>query len=50
MGLHVGKTLWAMQQKHYSSGDISIEKIAQCYVEGHEHMRKMKKLKLRLLN
>lgn len=34
VGLHVGKTLWAMQQKHYSSGDISIEKIAQCYVEG----------------
>lgn len=34
VGLHVGKTLWAMKQKHYSPDDISIEKIAQCYVEG----------------
>lgn len=34
VGLHVGKTIWALLQKHYSSGDITIEKIGQCYVEG----------------
>lgn len=34
VGLHVGKTLWMIMQKHYSPGDISIEEIAKCYVEG----------------
>lgn len=34
VGLHVGKTIWALLQKHYSSDDITIEKIGQCYVEG----------------
>ena len=34
VGLHVGKTIWALLQKHYSSDDIKIEKIGQCYVEG----------------
>lgn len=34
VGLHVGKTLWMIMQKHYSPGDISIEEIAKCYVGG----------------
>lgn len=34
VGLHVGKTIWALLQKHYSPDDITIEKIGQCYVEG----------------
>lgn len=34
VGLHVAKTLWAVQQHNYASGDITIEKIAACYVEG----------------
>lgn len=34
VGLHVGKTIWALLREHYSSGDITIEKIGQCYVTG----------------
>ncbi len=34
VGLHVGKTIWALLQKYYSPDDITIEKIGQCYVEG----------------
>ncbi len=34
VGLHVGKTIWALLQKNYSPDDITIEKIGQCYVEG----------------
>ena len=34
VGLHVGKTIWALLKNNYSSGDITIEKIGQCYVEG----------------
>lgn len=34
VGLHVGKTLWAVMQHHYSPDDITIGDIAACYVEG----------------
>lgn len=34
VGLHVGKTLWAVMQNKYSLDDINIEEIARCYVEG----------------
>lgn len=34
VGLHVGKTIWALLQSNYSSDDITIEKIGQCYVAG----------------
>lgn len=34
VGLHVAKTIWALLQSGYSSDDITIEKIGQCYVEG----------------
>jgi len=34
VGLHVGKTLWAVMQHNYSPDDINIEEIARCYVEG----------------
>ncbi len=34
VGLHVGKTLWAVMRHNYSPGDITIEEIARCYVEG----------------
>lgn len=34
VGLHVGKTLYALLRKNYSYGDIKIEDIAKCYVEG----------------
>lgn len=34
VGLHVGKTLWAVKRRSYSPGDITIEEIARCYVEG----------------
>ncbi len=34
VGLHVGKTLWAVLQHNYSFDDINIEKLARCYVEG----------------
>lgn len=34
VGLHVGKTIWALLQGNYSAGDITIEKIGQCYVQG----------------
>lgn len=34
VGLHVGKTLWAVMQHHYSPDDITIDDIAACYVEG----------------
>lgn len=34
VGLHVGKTLWAVLAKDYAPEDLTIEKIAKCYVEG----------------
>ena len=34
VGLHVGKTLYALLRSNYSFGDINIEDIAKCYVEG----------------
>ena len=34
VGLHVAKTIWALLHGNYSSDDITIEKIGQCYVEG----------------
>lgn len=34
VGLHVGKTLWAVKQHNYSPDDITIDDIAACYVEG----------------
>ena len=34
VGLHVGKTLWAIMQHNYSPDDITIDNIAACYVEG----------------
>lgn len=34
VGLHVGKTMYALLGKNYSSDDIKIEDIAECYVEG----------------
>lgn len=33
VGLHVGKTLWAAK-RHYQPADLTIERLAQCYVEG----------------
>ncbi len=34
VGLHVGKTLWALMRKDVSLEDLKIEDIAKCYVEG----------------
>ncbi len=34
VGLHVGKTLWAVLSKGYTPEELTIEKIAKCYVEG----------------
>lgn len=34
VGLHVGKTMYALLRSDYSYGDIKIEDIAKCYVEG----------------
>ena len=34
VGLHVGKTLWAVRERGYRPEDLTIEWIAECYVEG----------------
>ena len=34
VGLHVGKTLWAVRERGYQPADLTIERIAECYVEG----------------
>ena len=34
VGLHVGKTLWAVQQRKYSPDDITVDRLGECYVEG----------------
>lgn len=34
VGLHVGKTLWAVRERGYQPEDLTIERIAECYVEG----------------
>lgn len=34
VGLHVGRTLWAVLRQNYSFGDITVQKLADCYVEG----------------
>ena len=34
VGLHVGKTLWAVRERGYRPEDLTIERIAECYVEG----------------
>lgn len=34
VGLHVGKTIWALLDGNYSSDDITIEDIGSCYVKG----------------
>lgn len=34
VGLHVGKTLWAVRRHKYAPGDITIQRLADCYVEG----------------
>lgn len=34
VGLHVGKTLYAVQKVGYRPEDLTIEKLAECYVEG----------------
>ncbi len=34
VGLHVGKTMYGILQKKYRPGDLTIEDIAKCYVEG----------------
>ncbi len=34
VGLHVGKTLWAVLERGYEIDDLTIEKLAECYVEG----------------
>lgn len=34
VGLHVGKTMYGILQKQYRPDDLTIEEIAQCYVEG----------------
>ena len=34
VGLHVGKTLWAVHERGYQPEDLTIERIAECYVEG----------------
>lgn len=34
VGLHVGKTMYVLLRSDYSYGDIKIEDIAKCYVEG----------------
>lgn len=34
VGLHVAKTIWAVLKNNYSSGEIKIDDIAKCYVEG----------------
>lgn len=34
VGLHVGKTVYALMMNNYSPDDISIEEISRCYVEG----------------
>lgn len=34
VGLHVGKTLWAVQERGYQPEELTIERIAECYVEG----------------
>lgn len=34
VGLHVGKTMYALLRSNYAYGDIKIEDIAKCYVEG----------------
>jgi len=34
VGLHVGKTIWALSRKDVALDDLKIEDIAKCYVEG----------------
>ena len=34
VGLHVGKTMWALSRKNVSLDELKIEDIAKCYVEG----------------
>lgn len=34
VGLHVGKTMYGILQRKYRLGDLTIEDIAKCYVEG----------------
>lgn len=34
VGLHVGKTIWALSRKDVALEDLKIEDIAKCYVEG----------------
>ena len=34
VGLHVGKTIYALLRSNYACGDIKIEDVARCYVEG----------------
>lgn len=34
VGLHVGKTLWAVRERGYQPADLTIERIAECYVGG----------------
>ena len=34
VGLHVGKTLWAVRERGYQPADLTIERIAECYVDG----------------
>lgn len=34
VGLHVGKTMWAVMEHNYTPDELTIEKIAACYVEG----------------